>query len=418
MTEKKIIDMMYEYGYNKIGPVLFDYTSWIITECRKRGINKIYFLARDGFLLQKIAKQICKQKGFKIDCRYLCCSRLSLRIPTYHFIGEEAYDSILYKGFHVTPDEILNRVGFSVEIKNKILKQLNVIDKDKELNKSEFYKFANGIKNNKLFLKELKSNSKKAYETTIGYLKQEKVFDDSEFVIVDSGWIGSVQHSFKKLFESQNFNPKITGFYFGLYKKVDKNDGEFLTYYFDANSHIKNKIMFDNNVFECLLLSNSGMTEGYKKDKNGIYKPLYRKTNYEMKDLIDTKNEAVIKYCNDHVGDFDDFDYKKSLKKNYKILKKMMLYPSSDEVEIFNNIYFCNDISELSQEKMLDRTYIKYLKKYTLFPIIKRVFFNAKGDSHTLYWPYGVVFYVNPILKPWYMTNLKFVNFLKSIIKK
>ena len=273
---------------------------------------------------------------------------------------------------------------------------------------------------NSLFVNKLYEISRQAYEMTIEYLKQEKVFDDEEFVIVDSGWVGSVQHSFRRLFDSQGFKPKIVGFYFGLYKKPNqKEDGEYLTYYFNTNSHMKNKIYFDNNVFECLLLSNNGMTLGYKKDEGGVVRPYYRKYNNDMKDLLDAKKEGVLKYCDDHLTDFVNFEYKKSLKNTFHILKKLMVYPCGEEVEIFNNIYFCDDISESYHVKMLDSEDAKYLKSYTIFSSIKRKFFHiASRTTRILYWPYGSIYYVKPVLRPWYRANLMILNFLRFIFKK
>ena len=38
-------------AWNVISPVIVLYTLWIVTEAEKQGIRRLYFLARDGYLM-------------------------------------------------------------------------------------------------------------------------------------------------------------------------------------------------------------------------------------------------------------------------------------------------------------------------------------------------------------------------------
>ena len=106
-------EFMHNYGKDIVGPVMLEYTRWIISESQKKGIKKLYFLARDGYLLSKIAKMIVEKQGLDIDCRYLYCSRASLRMPSYHIIDEnEMYDILLRGGYYVTPKSLFQRGCF------------------------------------------------------------------------------------------------------------------------------------------------------------------------------------------------------------------------------------------------------------------------------------------------------------------
>lgn len=61
--------------------ILLSYVLWIFSECQKRGIRKLYFIARDGFVLEKIAQEI---KAFTINCnieiKYIYGSREAWRL--------------------------------------------------------------------------------------------------------------------------------------------------------------------------------------------------------------------------------------------------------------------------------------------------------------------------------------------------
>lgn len=75
---------LYNFGKEKLAPVLYAYIYWVLKEAKKRDIHTLYFLARDGYIMNKIARVICENEELDICCRYLYCSRMSLRMPTYH----------------------------------------------------------------------------------------------------------------------------------------------------------------------------------------------------------------------------------------------------------------------------------------------------------------------------------------------
>ena len=262
-------------SYNVSGPVIFNYVNWIIENCVKKNIKVLYFLARDGYILQKIAKQICKAKNININCRYLYCSRHSLRLPTYNLIGDEKFNLLLTKSYCLTLKSILKRVDIKDNKIKTIANEIEVNDINKELSGKEFEIVKNKLIKNDLFNNEIFEKSKNAYKTTIEYLKQEKVFDKNTFAFVDSGWSGSIQRSFRQLFDGEKFYPKIIGFYFGLFNKTKDEDGEFLTYYFNSKGNIRRKVNFNPVIFESFLSAPHGMTLFYKKQKNKVV-PIFK----------------------------------------------------------------------------------------------------------------------------------------------
>jgi predicted HAD superfamily hydrolase len=78
-----------------VAPMLFGFVHWCLVEAQKRGIQRLYFVARDGQILQKIAQVICQNWGYTIDCRYLYGSRQAWHQPAIQEIGEVELDWIL-----------------------------------------------------------------------------------------------------------------------------------------------------------------------------------------------------------------------------------------------------------------------------------------------------------------------------------
>lgn len=64
-------------------PVLFCYVSYVIENAEKEGIKKIFFLARDGYILKSIADVMLKSKKSDIETDYLYVSRYALRNAMY-----------------------------------------------------------------------------------------------------------------------------------------------------------------------------------------------------------------------------------------------------------------------------------------------------------------------------------------------
>ncbi len=63
------------------GPILFPYVNWIVEEANKKGIKNLYFVARDGYILKKIADIIIAERNYSIITSYIYGSRVAWRDP-------------------------------------------------------------------------------------------------------------------------------------------------------------------------------------------------------------------------------------------------------------------------------------------------------------------------------------------------
>ena len=62
-------------------PILTAYVIWILRQAQVRQLARIYFLARDGEVLLKIAQELAPQIYPEVELRYLYVSRQALRMP-------------------------------------------------------------------------------------------------------------------------------------------------------------------------------------------------------------------------------------------------------------------------------------------------------------------------------------------------
>lgn len=414
-------DFMREYSKKYVGPTMYEYTKWTLLEARDRGLTRLYFLARDGYLLCEIAKRICKKHNINIDCRYLYCSRSALRMPSYHIISEkEMYDILLLGGYYVTPKTLLERADFSESELLRLYKELDIEQTDKCLNEAELNILREKIKQNDYYKEAVLKKSCEAYLPTIDYFKQEGLFDSDYVAIVDSGWTGSMQRSLRQLLESSGYTGKFIGFYFGMYASPkEEYDGEYNTFYFSKTEGNKRKRYFSNNLFECMLSAPHPMTLSYEYNEDGVAVPKFAKNHdNSLLPLIEAQIEGALEYTSERLAsDTLDYNYKKSIKLCYKLLRRAMVYPTRAEAEMLSCFTFCDDITENYRLSLANAEMRKSLKKYMIISRVLRKLLGKK-QSDDLFWPYGVVAFCPKITRPWYRFNILFWDFLKIKLKK
>lgn len=397
---------------NFCAPLLYIYVSWVLNKAVSLNIGTLYFLARDGYLLREIAIRICKIKNLKIDCRYLYCSRASLRMPTYHFIGEEAYRLLLLGGYRLTYKSILLRAKLSEAERNTIYTNLNIDidDENKLLSWKEFEEFREKLINCKLYKELIIQKSKEEYPSTIAYLKQEGVFDQEIFAVVDSGWSGSMQRSLRQLLESAGFKGHCVGFYFGMYlSPKEDSDGNYYTWYFEHNGNIIQKSLFSNNLFECILGANHGMTVRYD-NKDGNIEPILTDgpTDNQAKQLCEAQ-DIILNYIEEKelFARKEICNEKEQWEMTNNLIKRYMFQPKKEEALYFGKLLFCDDMTEDYFNVLASDKQLKQLDQYLILKRLKHRFFPDKEDTvNELFWPYGTIAFLPKWQQPWYRINV------------
>lgn len=80
-------DYFWKRGYNCLGPLLYSYSKWLEENFLKEKYDNIFFLSRDGFIMQKAFEIL----NSKIKTKYLYASRRALIVPIL-WLHEELED--------------------------------------------------------------------------------------------------------------------------------------------------------------------------------------------------------------------------------------------------------------------------------------------------------------------------------------
>lgn len=210
-------------GYYGFGPLLLGYTKWLIESSINDGIDKLYFLSRDGKIMKSAYDIVSQLYANAPKSEYLLCSRRAVNLAKVEDISDildllhvdfahrVSLTHFLKHRFGVNiediPSEIMREHGFSVESKLTV-SDIPMLQK--------------------LFVEIqdiLLSSASKERVNYLEYLNNSKIFDSNKNAIVDIGYAGTMQES---LFKLSGSKVKIGGYYLITFrqalKRVVKNN--------------------------------------------------------------------------------------------------------------------------------------------------------------------------------------------------
>lgn len=337
-------------------PALTSFVFWLLDLAVKRKIKRLYFLSRDGYLMYTAARIICNEKKLPVECRYLFCSRFSLRVPLFHLDMEQALDYICARGTEVTPEKVLKRSGFlENEIPDIFLHVKIPFALDQTLSVADLCVLRRKLSNSPYFLKAVENNSKKHFPALCGYFKQEGLLDEIPIGIVDSGWIGSIQKTIVKGCTAFGKKCNIEGFYWGLYELPENVPKEqYHCYYFSPEDKLLAKTFFSNCLFETIFSAPHGMTVAYERKKR--YQPVL--TEYPaQRALFDEKLRYLLEnYIHIFLENFAvenmGLEAENAKKTIERLLKIFMCNPTIEEAAYFGNFVFDEDVTDCHNKKL------------------------------------------------------------------
>ena len=352
-------------GKYVFAPVLNSFVVHVLNDAMEKGIKTLYFLARDGYFYHRIAEKYVKEFGLNINCKYLYVSRLSLRVPLYHLDVDQALSYITLSGVDVTPITVLNRSGLPEGDMAKFIEKIAThlkIQKDEQIPRHRLKEVKSILKNDIDFLELLTSNSKKEYATAFRYLEESGLGTSEKIAIVDSGWVGSIQQSLGKFRSAMGGMAPIEGYYYGLYELPAKADERYYhSYLFGPRSRLKEKVDFNNCLFECIFSAPHGMTLKYKIESDRAVPVLSDVTKKQI-DFLNGIEGIIGDYQNRVIRKYDNFQEinrlfnnplsKKTIK---KALFSFMAKPSKAEAEAFGRLHFSDDVIDYDNAVLATR---------------------------------------------------------------
>ena len=375
-------------GANVIGPVFFLFVLWLLREAKKVGLKRLYFVSRDGQILLKIAKIICKNLGYNFELRYLNVSRKSLYLPSLTEKVKSELDWIKKRELQsVSILEICKRVNISpISIKTELEKYGFSQDVWKnKLNNREIKKAKKCFKE-KSIQKIINENEKKSLENTIGYLKQEKIVKNFlDFGVVDIGWTGRSLALLNIILQKNGYGDSLSlkGFYFGLWPDI-KTKNRMIS--FITSPKLTKMIKYMNNrvIIEIFSSADHGMVTTYKKE-NSKYIPVL--SSLGIREIgqwgILTQQASILKFVEEFTKNIDSniIEHKDSELIVGKLLSNFLSNPSYEEANVYGKYYF--------SEKETEDDFMELAPFVTFKQILLWMFGFKSIDKNLFFWLNG-----------------------------
>jgi len=180
-----------DHGLHRFATLLLvGFTLFTLAEARRRGIRRVYYLARDGYLPIAIAQRIIARRGWDIEVRYLYGSRQSLVVPAMAgdlpTLARRVADSMLDQKL----GRMLELIGIDEARTGAMLRELG-IDPERP------YQGAEGLAAvERLFAAQAEiigATLAALRRNALDYLSQEGFLAAGKRIVVDVGWRGSTQ---------------------------------------------------------------------------------------------------------------------------------------------------------------------------------------------------------------------------------
>lgn len=333
ILEDKKWDEFTKYGFEVIGPVIVDFCRWLNRDIEKNGIDQVFFLARDGYLVRKVYAKLYSEKKTK----YLYVSRRALRLPLLYIDRNvDTVISLFPADTYICLYDFCSGIGLRLtdEVKDYWIKSgLNfdeyilpyAIKKD-----VRFMTFLEAIDD------ELKSLSKKAYHDLYHYLQQEGF--KGKVAVVDIGWAGTIQKCLVELMSSYKIDAEIHGYYFGLSNNHHKK--------IRCKSFVPEDLQiqdFAAPLLEYPFLAPEGSLLRYEKKENHI-KPILMEYEYNSRQsdrvYIKRMQEGSLYYAEQFGGKLAKTIQEETWMKSINGLIGLLRNPKDIMLNSFGKLYY------------------------------------------------------------------------------
>jgi HAD superfamily hydrolase (TIGR01549 family) len=353
----------YRFGYKYFSLLIYGYLQWINEYCSTHNIEHLYFLSRDGYVLNKAYNEgfIAKKK---INSSYLYVSRRALIPPSIdRSMDAEQIIYFLGIGRKDTVNSFFNRVGLKAEdyieqIRSCGYEKDSLLHLDKKMN--NFKKLFDITKG------DIIETSERERINLLQYLQENKFFDFRNVGIVDVGWRGSLQYALNRLMKKSNYDINIHGFYLGLIRSSRKfiEEGllaEGFVFSSDKNTQMEDSIYGCLGVIESLFFAPHGSVIKFIKNEDGAIETIF--DEFEYTDGNEKLIELIQKGALDFVKDFSMFNATLEIKIKSELAVKGLLNvitkPNLKYAEALGDIVFSDfSLSHIAKPKPL-KVYLK-----------------------------------------------------------
>lgn len=270
---RKIWEMI---GRCVAAPIYYGFARWLMSEVSSSGINRLYFLSRDGHVMNKAFRilQECEGTHGQVTCSYLFASRRAINFPMMREHDDVSIPFLMSGTLLRTAGGYLERIGIDPSLYGKVFRAAGFRSARQRIRSHDDFK-----KLHKVFCSMEGVVLEKARSERVRmekYLEQEGFFSSGNAAVIDIGWHGSLQRSLCRLLDERGQgNQGLAGYYLATYAHAWRPEGgntSLKGYILDYGKPEENMdiLMASIEFYEFLHLAPHGTVTGYEQTESGI----------------------------------------------------------------------------------------------------------------------------------------------------
>lgn len=332
-----------ELTANVISPLIYDFVCFILDKAIEENIKSLLFLSRDGQIFYKIASEIVKIKGLRIEIKYIYASR---KLWSYPSILEFDVNNIKWV-IEDADNKLVSNFIKRLELDHFKEEIYDFFGSNKSLTLLDLDLFVKEFRNTVLH-KYILDRSRMYRDESILYFEKMGMISEN-ITIVDIGWRLNMQKYLKKIVSTLNSPINVKGFYLGINKGHANLEevGEVFAYVRHSKTQVDSifvndsffktpSIMVMEHIFCC---ADHPALKKYSSNSNEVI--FNEKLSEKFIDAVNNVHNVAIKYTEVR-NNFLTLSYP-DIENLYNALK-FIYFPSFNEVSSLQNFEFNKDI--------------------------------------------------------------------------
>lgn len=351
--------------------VLGHFVQWLEQQIQNYKIDRLYFCARDGFLIKKAWEASGLSKQTCVKTSYLSVSRMALNLPagllasTPTRLDPQLIEFLCTASKNTLVFDALKRSGLS-EYPEVVREAKRIFGKMSTATLSS--------ENIDSFEGLIRRHSAKVFEALepavdhcINYLRQEGLYEEGRCAIVDMGWHGTLQRSLRSLLSSTGARAELIGFYYGLWPAASGNryktgpmESCFASEFLPLEEQAE--VWLGVPFLEELHSPAHGSVLQYNTDSEGIVTPVFQKSPSEEdqhKRCTSWFQDGVVEGLHQLFSKERSFPLSPSEISRDAALSAMdalFLSPTKEELELLADIGHCETFEHAQHEPIIRRS--------------------------------------------------------------
>jgi len=336
----------FRIGYQVAGPIIRGYLQFIIESLSRREVSRLFFLSRDGYIMKQVYDVMVTDRGDCPESDYLYASRRALNFAAITQLDEKT-ENWLAEGIRLTVGDFFQRIHLRPGDHAEALRKAGFTSAEDAVSGGKDYRKLRQLYH--LVEPAILKAAEEERSLYLEYLNSHDVTRENPFVLVDVGWMTSIQQSFSRLLHPVRPDLRIEGFFLGSYPEARHRAGpdsihhHYLMAYGEPASTMET-IRYSVALLEFFFAAPEPTFLRMEREANGGLRPVFAEHHENEEDLpaLARLHEGVLEYTRDFQA--VDPESRISLKpeEGVRALRRLLAEPTREEAENLGSLRYAD----------------------------------------------------------------------------